>query len=74
VPFAEGVESEQTDRARLLAARGLLQLVPQAELTPARLAAAIDRVAEAPPARITVDLNGAARSAAIILDAIGERS
>ena len=41
VPFAAGSESEQSLRARLLAARGALTLVDEATLTPARLAAAI---------------------------------
>ena len=41
VPFAAGSESEQSLRARLLAARGALTLVDEATLTPARLATAI---------------------------------
>ncbi len=41
VPFGAGSESEQSLRARLLAARGALTLVDEATLTPARLAAAI---------------------------------
>ncbi|MCH8999493.1 MAG: glycosyl transferase [Proteobacteria bacterium] len=41
VPFAAGSESEQSLRARLLAARGALTLVEEAALTPASLATAI---------------------------------
>ncbi len=41
VPFAVGSETEQSLRARLLAARGALTLVDQATLTPASLATAI---------------------------------
>src|SRR6185503_11137139 len=46
VPFAGVAESEQTLRANLLAERGLLEVVEEAALTPATLAAAIDRAAE----------------------------
>ncbi|MHA1151276.1 MAG: glycosyltransferase family protein [Alphaproteobacteria bacterium] len=41
VPFAAGSETEQSLRARLLAARGALTLVEEAALTPASLATAI---------------------------------
>jgi predicted glycosyltransferase len=41
VPFAAGSETEQSLRARLLAARGALTLVDEATLTPATLATAI---------------------------------
>ncbi len=41
VPFAAGSETEQSLRARLLAARGALTVVAEAALTPASLAAAI---------------------------------
>jgi predicted glycosyltransferase len=42
VPFDEGKESEQTDRARLLAEKGVFTLLPAANLTPATLADALD--------------------------------
>jgi predicted glycosyltransferase len=73
VPFAEGVESEQTDRARLLHDKGLLRLLPASELDATRLAQEIDRAAvmEIPP--FTINLDGAAESAALILDALGKR-
>ena len=57
VPFAAGAESEQTLRATLLAERGLVQMVEEAALTPATLAAAIDRAAARPrPAPGAIDL------------------
>ena len=71
VPFAEGEESEQTDRARLLADKGLLHLLPQGTLTPQRLAAAID--AATPPPVLAIDLAGAARTAELILQSIEAR-
>jgi predicted glycosyltransferase len=67
VPFAGGTESEQALRATLLAERGLLQVVEEAALTPATLAAAIDRAAARPrPAPGAVDLGGARRSAELL--------
>ena len=73
VPFAEGEESEQTDRARLLADKGLLHLLPQSALTPQRLAAAIDAAAATPPPVLAIDLAGAARAAELILQSIEAR-
>jgi predicted glycosyltransferase len=67
VPFAAGGEVEQTARARLLEERGLVQVVEEAVLSPATLAAAIDRAAAAPrPAPGAVDLGGAQASAALL--------
>ena len=67
VPYAGGAESEQTSRARLLAGRGLVQVVEEDALSPAALAAAIDRAAAAPrPAPEAVDLNGAQRTAELL--------
>jgi predicted glycosyltransferase len=67
VPFAGGAESEQTLRARLLADRGLVQVVEEEELTAATLAAAVDRAAAgARPAAGTIDLDGARRSAELL--------
>lgn len=67
VPFAGGAESEQTLRATLLAERGLLEVVEEAALTPATLAAAIDRAAVRPrPSPGAIDLDGARRSAGLL--------
>ena len=67
VPFAGGGESEQTLRAMLLAERGLVSMVEEEVLSPAKLAAAIDRAATAPrPAAAAVDLGGAHRSAQLL--------
>jgi predicted glycosyltransferase len=67
VPFAAGAETEQTQRAALLARRGVVQLVPEAGLTPALLAAALDRaLAGRPAAAVPLDLDGAARAAAAV--------
>jgi len=67
VPFAGVAESEQTLRANLLAERGMLEVVEEAALTPATLAAAIDRAAARPrPVPGAIDLDGARRSAELL--------
>ena len=59
VPFAEGGETEQPLRARLLAERRLLTVVEPAALTAASLAAAIDAADVAPPPPVAaLDLAG----------------
>jgi predicted glycosyltransferase len=66
VPFAAERETEQSLRAERLAARGVIELVHERELSPRRLAEAIDRAIARGPAAIMIDLEGARRSAAII--------
>ncbi len=67
VPYAGGIETEQTLRCRLLAERGALCLLDEGELTPPALAAAIDEALtlRVPPAPV-LDMNGAEKSAALI--------
>jgi predicted glycosyltransferase len=67
VPFAAGNETEQTLRARSFAARGAVEVVEEASLTPASLATAIDRAVRRPaPGAGAIDLDGARKSAALI--------
>lgn len=67
VPFSGGNETEQELRATLLAERGLIQKLDEAELNPSALAQAVDRAAGRPrPSAGSVDLNGARRSAEFI--------
>jgi len=67
VPFAGGGEVEQTTRARLLVARGLLEMIEEGALDGATLAAAIERVFARPrPAPGDIDLDGAAASARLL--------
>jgi len=70
VPFALERETEQSLRAERLAARGVLSLVPETQLSPKRLASAIDRAISARPATIAIDTGGARRSARVIADMI----
>jgi len=67
VPYAGGVETEQTLRAKRLAERTPLEIIAEADLTPQRLADAIDQALAAPPlATGVVDMNGAATSVSLL--------
>jgi predicted glycosyltransferase len=70
VPFASGHETEQSLRAERLAARGVLELLPENQLSPERLASAIDRAIFARPATIAIDTGGARRTARTIAEMI----
>ena len=67
VPFAAAQENEQSLRAAALAARGLATCLDEAELTPHMLAKAIDHAAAAPRQTHGIHLDGAARSADLLL-------
>ncbi|SLN20005.1 glycosyltransferase family protein [Oceanibacterium hippocampi] len=58
VPYAGGLETEQTLRARLLGERGALTTLAETELDPGRLAATVDTALAGPPARSAVATNG----------------
>lgn len=70
VPFAEGGETEQPVRARLLAERGLLTIVDPDNLTPETLAAGIDAADRSARPTVSFDLSGADGTAGAIIDAI----
>ena len=71
VPFAAHEETEQTDRANALAARGRAVVIPENDISGPRLAAAVAEALSAPgPAAETLDMGGAERSAQILLDLV----
>jgi predicted glycosyltransferase len=75
VPYAGGLETEQTLRARLLAERSSLQVVEETELDAASIAAAADRAEALPPLdRAGLKTDGAARSAELLLDWLAHRA
>jgi len=75
VPFTEGGETEQSLRAQLFAERGAAEMVAEAGLTPAALAAAVDRAAGRPRSPgAAADLDGAARSAALVAALVADRA
>ncbi len=66
-PYAGGLETEQTLRARLLATRGALQIVPEDEIAAEAIArAAESALAAPPPAFAGLDVAGGRTSAALI--------
>jgi len=67
VPFAQVKETEQAQRAQALAAHGRAVVTPEKNLTPERLAAAIDDALSLPRSAHDVRLGGAERSAGILL-------
>ncbi len=68
VPFATARETEQADRAALLAERGMVAVVPPGALTPRALADGIDRALAGPPIGSfpPVDTAGARRTADLL--------
>jgi predicted glycosyltransferase len=66
VPFEGGHETEQRLRAEEMEARGLAVVLPEMELSAARLAEAVRAALERTPPAIRVALNGAERSAEIV--------
>ena len=71
VPFAAEREREQSIRAERVAALGAAEMLRESELSPARLAAAIERAAATAPTALGLDLSGAETSARLVADLIG---
>ena len=67
VPYAGGLETEQTLRARLLKNRSGIRTIPEDTLNPAALATAVDAALDAPPPDASgLDTGGADKGAALI--------
>ena len=68
VPYAGGLETEQTLRAELLGKRGLIQIVDETTMTPQTMADAVARALAGPElaGRLSVDLDGMAKSVAAV--------
>ena len=73
VPFAAARETEQTTRATAFAARGWLHHLPATDLSPRRLAQAIDAAAAAPPPAASIGLDAAPHAATILRAALAAR-
>jgi predicted glycosyltransferase len=73
VPFAQINETEQTQRAEALAGHGRAVVTPEADLTPERLAGAIDDALALPRSKHTVRLGGAEESARVLLQDLKDR-
>jgi predicted glycosyltransferase len=73
-PYAGGKETEQTLRASLLRERGALQVVWEDELSPERLARAVDSALDGPrPDAAGIKTDGASVSAALLSDLVAAR-
>ena len=69
VPYAGGIETEQTLRATALEKRGAIHVVDEATLSPAALAAAVEGAMAAPAGNAGgLDSGGAERTAALVKD------
>jgi predicted glycosyltransferase len=69
-PYAGDGQTEQQRRARMLRQRGCTLLVDHDELNPRTLAAAVDAAAQWRPPPCGLDLDGAPRSAQLLLEAL----
>ena len=58
VPYAGGVETEQTLRAELLASKGVLQIADEEGLTASTLAQKVDSAYAGPPSSAQIDVTG----------------
>jgi predicted glycosyltransferase len=68
VPYETPSETEQRLRSDILAANGLLTIVPANALTPHRLASAIAEALAKPPAAHRVNLSGAEHTARLVAE------
>jgi predicted glycosyltransferase len=72
IPFVAGGETEQTVRAERLKALGLADILPEKELTPGLVAAAVRTALDAPARPLAaLDHDGANKTAAIIRSMVG---
>ena len=73
VPYETKGETEQRLRAEIFARKGLLTLLPAAELSPARVVQAVRAAMEKPAASARVDVDGAAATARAIGELAAQR-
>jgi predicted glycosyltransferase len=74
VPYAGGLETEQTLRAGLLAERGLINVLDEADLTPENLAVGIEKalLRQSKRKAMTIRTDGAAETARLIMKWVGK--
>lgn len=71
VPFVNDEETEQTDRARLFAQHPGITMLPEADLTPERLAQTAAAALAGPRPQLSLAMDGAARAARRLMELIG---
>ncbi len=67
-------DNEQKARAALLEEMGAVRVLGEADLAPARMAEAILKAVEKRPASVAIDLDGAAKTARLLEEMVGERA
>lgn len=73
VPYSEGKEDEQRRRAERLDRMGVLSMVPAEVLAPQTFAAAVISAAGSVPGVAALDLDGRAKTAALVHDLVASR-
>jgi len=73
VPYAGGVETEQTIRAELLAQKGVLQIAEEDGLDTKELAVKVNAALAGPPSSATIDVDGADRTVTMLKSWLAER-
>ncbi len=66
VPYAGGVETEQTLRAELLARKGVLQIADEEGLIASKLAEKVDAAYAGPPSSAQIDVTGGETTVALL--------
>lgn len=75
IPYETKGETEQRLRAEIIASKGLLIVVPAAELSATRLAKAIAEATTKPAVPLTVDISGATTTARLVRElAVGRKA
>jgi len=74
IPFAEGEETEQLRRAKIMEERGVATLLEENDLSAEILAETIEAVISKPKTNVTLDLDGADNAAKILIDAYRKRA
>lgn len=74
VPYATAKETEQTMRAQRFAARGLLTVVAEEDLTAEGLVVAMEHALDVQPSTQSIRFNGGAATASILRQAIAARA
>lgn len=70
VPYAAQGETEQSQRAALMGARGLASVIAEDGLDAAGMARAIDLALDLPERRLDIDMDGAQRSVTLLQEAL----
>jgi predicted glycosyltransferase len=74
VPYAEGREDEQMNRARRLETLGVIRILDPAGISAARLAAEMSMTTNGPSPQLALDMSGAANTSRILKQMLGAES